>query len=349
MKHIEKLIVLVLILVFILITGIQNYVSSFYNEGEGFEWDTIAKTTKDLPIIFADCDFHHSGYNSGGCEQNIILYGDGNDNSLNCSGSGLGERKDLYPDNFKLLYYSFSENKFFAGSIKLNYDLIQSIGAKMRMAVEKEKNLTQSINFKATIYPKGKVVISMESYIDTSVGEIIIARFQAHPEVHDWSVFKNEDYTGDKITGISKSNSVEIQRTLLMERYNWQLEVLLPKGHKVQRLNVDVYGSKSLDMDTIKNTTIPTYSNFGYMPQALSLSWQRMDTIEFLARFMFDEKEIIHAFHDIDVPNGKQPIKIQIIAKNDTTALQAKLHCGNKNLVLKNLDKEKVYADKMYH
>jgi hypothetical protein len=345
MKHIEKLIVLVLVLIFIFISLIQNYVSSYYNEGEGFEWDGIAHTSIGLPIIFAECNFHHTGFYEYDCDQNTIMYGDSTDYWINCGSSGLDERKDLYPNNFKFLYYSFSENKFFEGHIKLNYDSIQTIGTKMRMAVEKEKNLTQSINFKATVYPKGKIVISMESYIKTSIGEIVIASFQAHPKNCDWSIF---EYRKD-VKGMSETNSVAMQRSLLMERYNWQLEVILPKEHNIKRLNVDVYGNKGDQMDTIKQAKTPTFSNFNYMPQSLSLTWQKKDSIEFIAGFKFDEKEIINAFHNVSTPNGKEQITIQLVAKNDTTMLKAKLHCGNKNFVLKNLDKEKVYSNKIYH
>ena len=220
----------------------------------------------------------------------------------------------------------------------------------MRKAVKlNESGLTESIVFNVKVYPMGKVTVSMKSYIETKIGEIIIANFQAKAEQHDWSVFGNEDYDDDKSRGISKSNSVAIQRALLMEQYNWQLEVLIPKDNKLETLNVDRYGTNGLKMDTIKNTLNPTFSNFGYMPQAISLKWQRSDTIKFLAGFRFDEQELITAFHNIDKPNGKQQITIQVVAKNDTTALQASIRSGVKSFKLKNLNKEKVYSDKVYH
>lgn len=351
MKNIEKIFVLILSVTFLILCYVKNYVFSFYHEGEGFEWDTWAYTSKSLPIMFADCDFHHTGYRKGSFQQNIVLYGDNINNSISCESSGIGEEKNLYPNNLNLLYYSFTEKKFYGGKFKIEYDKIQSVATRLRKAVSngKEKFLRQAINFKATVYPKGKIVVSMESYIKTSIGELIIAEFQASPEVHNWSVFNNENYSGNKITGISTSNSIEIQNALLMERYNWQLEILLPKNHTTKSLDVGVYGNKSLNMDTIRNTKIPSFNNFIYMPQALSLSWQRMDTIEFSAGFKFDEKEIINAFHSIDKQMSEKIITVQIIVKNDTTKLKAVVKGDNKSFELKNLNDEKVYPSKIYN
>lgn len=343
----EAIIIAVLVFTFMLLTYARYYVSSFYNEDQGFEWIAKAQTSKDLPIMFADCDFHHTGYDKGNCESNVMLYGDRTDTDLSCGGSG-DDRRDLYPDSLKLLYYSFSERKFYAAATKLNYDSVLSIAAKMRNEVQlEETKRTESIVFKATVYPMGKVVVSMESYINTSIGEVVVARLQAKPEEHDWSVFSNGGSSDKK--GISQSNSVATQRALLLNKYNWQLEMLLPKDHVLNSLDVALFGNGGLKMDTIKNAETPTFGNFFYMPQELSVSWARKDTIGFYAGFEFDELEMIKAFSAIDTPGGKRPITMQIIAQDDTTALRAVIHGGNKSFKLKNSGSGKIHTERIYH
>jgi hypothetical protein len=346
----EAVIIAVLIFLFILLGIAKNYVSSFYKVGQGFEWEARAQTSNGLPVMFAEVNFHHSGYYGNSCEQNVMLYGDSTDRGIQCGGGGT-ESNDLYPDSLKILYYSFSESKFYAGAIKLNYDSLQTIATKMRKAVqsEEEASRTQSIIFKATVYPMGKVVVTMESYISTAVGEVIIAQFKAKPEEHDWSVFNNGNSSNSNASGVSESTSVATQRALLLNTYNWQVEMLLPKNHSLLSLSVNVFGNKSLEMYTLKKAKLPTFGNFLYMPQDLSVSWQRMDTIEFSSSFEFDEQEIIKAFAAIAEPGSKQPITMQIIAKDDTTGLKAILRGAGKNFTLKNLGSGKVYDQKIYH
>ena len=185
-----------------------------------------------------------------------MLYGDSLNNSVNSGGSGIGDDRQLYPNSLNILYYSFNENKFFEGKFKLDYDKILAVAEKMRKAVKTEKGEgTESIYFRAIVHPNGKIIFSMESYFSTSIGEVVIANFEATPKNYDWSVFCSPDSDDSKIDG--KSNSVAIQRTLLLNRYNWKIQVLLPDECNMGDLKVDVYGNKYLNIDTLKKQKFP--------------------------------------------------------------------------------------------
>lgn len=85
--------------------------------------------------MFAKCDLHYAGNYENGCESNVMLYGDGLHNaaeSISCGSSGIGDEKELYPNIFKVLYYSFNEQKFYGGTFNLDYNKILATAEKMR-------------------------------------------------------------------------------------------------------------------------------------------------------------------------------------------------------------------------
>lgn len=342
----EKIIISVLI--FIILTGVRKYVSSYYNEDKGYEWSSLARTANNLPVMFAKCSLHHTGYYENDCEKNTMLYGDDSHSAISCGITGTDVRNELYPDSLRILYYSFSENKFYGGNFKLDYDKIQAIAEKMRKGVQIERKGSESIIFETKVYPMGKVIVSMESYLETSVEKEIIGRFQAKQENHDWSVFEDHNSNNSNSRSVSKSISVDIQRELLLSEYNWQVDIILPKKCRIKSLDVNVYGNKNLKMDTIKNAKVPTYNNFVYLPQNLYLSWKRKDTIEFSTGFDFDEQEIIKAFKTVDLNGKNLPITMQLIVKDDTTALRAVLQGNGKSIELKNIHPREIRKDKIY-
>lgn len=353
-KYLREISILsVLTIILIIIVVANKYVSSYYRIGEGYEWKASAGTTKDLPIMFAKCDLHYSGNYENGCESNVMLYGDGLHNaveSVSSGSSGIGDEKELYPNIFKILYYSFNEQKFYGGTFNLDYAKILATAEKMRNAVVAQEGTgkTQSINFITKVYPMGKVVVSMESYFDTSIGEVVIGNFQTKPENHDWSVMGSVSL-GDNKT-VSENPSVNIQRALLLHKYNWQIAVVLSKDFDFKSLDVDVYGSKSLAKDTLKNTKIPTFGNFVYLPKDLYLSWKRKDTIEYHTNFEFDEQEIIKSFETIDGKGNNIPITMQLIVKDEKTPIRAILNGNGKSIALKNKDtKAEIRTDKIYN
>ncbi|MBW1657946.1 DUF2931 family protein [Flavobacterium quisquiliarum] len=347
-KHFrEKSIISALIFLFIVIVGAHKYVSYYYHEDKCYEWHANAQTTIGLPVMFAKCSLHHTGHYEKNCDKNTMLYGDNDDRAISCGGSGIGDGKDLYPDNLKILYYSFNENKFYGGTFKLDYNKILSIAEKMRKAVQIEYDLSQNIVFETTVYPKGKVEVSMKSYIKTSVGKAIIGSFQAKPENHDWSVFADSDYANKR--SVSKNTSIAVQRALLLNKYNWKVDIILPAECTIKKLDVDVYGNKYLEMDTLKNSKLPSYGNFVYLPQQLYLNWKRKDTIEFSTELNFDEKEIIKAFETIHTKNDTVPITMKLIVKDDTTAVRAILYNKGKNIELKNIKPSGIWKQKIYH
>lgn len=222
----EILIVSVLVTIFIFLVVANNYARSYYHIGKGYEWTSSASTTNGLPVMIAKSDLHYAGYYENYCDQNVMLYGDESDNSatsLSCGGPGIGGYSELYPNTFQILYYSFNEDKFYGGNFKLDYTKVLAVAEQMRNAVvaQEGSGRTQSIAFKTKVYPMGKVVVSMQSKVSTSVSEIIIGTFQAQPENHDWSVFSssNSDYN----TRVSHNPSVAIQRALLLNKYNWNI------------------------------------------------------------------------------------------------------------------------------
>lgn len=344
----ETAVITVLATIFITIAVARNYVANYYSEGKGYHWSAMASTSVGLPLMFAKCNFHYTGYYDNNCDQSVMLYGDNNDNWVNCGGIGaVGERVELYPNNLEVLYYSFNEKKFYGGKFKLDYNKILSVAEKIRKAVQDQESsiITKSINFQVKAYPKGKVVFSMESYIETQLGEIVIATFQAKPENHDWSVFERRGQSS--VGGIGESNSIEVQRALLLNKYNWQVQIVLPKEFTFSKLNVEVFGDKGFEMDTIKNTKTPTYSNFIYLPKELNITWNRKDTIEFSTNFHFNEEEIIKAFETTS-NNGKLPNIMQLIVKDDTTALRTILQGNGKKIELKDNHPSEIYSHKIY-
>ncbi|MEO8255492.1 MAG: DUF2931 family protein [Flavobacterium sp.] len=343
----EKVIISILLLNFILLFSAKIFVSSFYSEAELFKWDSYSNTTVGLQVIFAQSNFYHTGhYERSDCE-NRMLYGEDSDIAIFSGGSGSGDRKDLYPDNFRILYYSFDEKKFYAGTFKLDYDKILIIAEKIRRAVKLKEDGTERIYFKAKVYPLGKVVVSMGNYSKKSVEDVVLATFYTKQEIHDWSVFTNVLNRSDN-DGVSKSKSVTIQRALFLNKYNWQINILLPKECSIKNVNVITYGDKSFGMDTIYNAKMPSYGNFIYLPHKLYISWQRKDTIRFSTGFNFDENEIIKGFETVDNKDDNLPIIMRIIIKDDSTALRAILSGNGKSIELKNIDRSKIFTYKIY-
>lgn len=117
----------------------------------------------------------------------------------------------------------------------------------------------------------------------------------------------------------------------------------------MKKLNVYTYGNKNLKMDTLKTVQLPTYGNFVYLPKNLYLNWKQKDTIAYAAGFDFDEQEIIKAFSSIDKDGTNIPIKMNLIVKDDTTALRAILIGNGKSIELKNIDPSKIRSEKIYH
>lgn len=342
------MIMAILSAVLMVITAANMYVTSYYNIGKGYQWDGSAQASTGLPIMFAKSYFYYKGYYENDCATKVMLYGDSLNNSVNSGGSGIGDDRQLYPNSLNILYYSFNENKFFEGKFKLDYDKILAVAEKMRKAVKTEKGEgTENIYFRAIVHPNGKIIFSMESYFSTSVGEVVIANFEATPKNYDWSVFCSPDSDDSKIDG--KSNSVAIQRTLLLNRYNWKIQVLLPDECNMGDLKVDVYGNKYLNIDTLKKAKVPTFSNFTFMPQKLSLSWQRKDTIHFVTWLNFNEDEIIKAFKTTNSKISEQPITMSLIVKDDTTAVKAILDGNGKSIELKNMGSSEIHNRKIYH
>lgn len=344
----EILIIAILATVFVIITAAKMYVISYYNIGKGYEWESSAQTSTGLPIMFAKSNFYYKGYYENDCANNAMLYGDSLDIAVNSGSSGIGDDRQLYPNSLSILYYSFNENKFFEGKFKLDYDKISAVAEKMRKAVKTEKGYgTESIYFRAKVHPNGKIVFSMESYLSTSVDEVVIANFQATPKNYDWSAFCSNNSDDNRIDG--KSTSVAIQRALLLNKYNWKIQVLLPRECDIKNLDVDVYGNKYLNMDTLKKAKLPTFDNFIYMPKKLSLSWQRKDTIEFVTWLSFNEEEIIKAFKTTNSKISDQPITMCLIVKDDTTAVKAILYGNGKSIELKNIEPSDIHSETIYH
>jgi hypothetical protein len=335
------------ILLLIAITIGQRYVANYYDEGKGFEWDAYASTSVGMQMMFAKCDFQYTGYYSHRCERSVMLYGDSTDGKISCGGSGIGDDIAMYPNHLEVLYYDFNENKFYGGKYPLDYNKIFSVAEKMRKAVQlTDIGKTESIDFNIKVYPKGKIVLSMESYITTNIGEIVIASFEAKPEKHDWSVFEQRDESS--VGGIGKSNSIEVQRALLLNKYDWQIQMVLPEQYGFKKLDLDIYGNRTLNIETIKSLKMPTFSQLYYLPKNINLDWQRKDTIRFFTVFHFEEKETIQAFEEIS-NKGQLPITMQLIVKDDTTSIRAVLLGNGKSIELKESNPSEIYSDKIYH
>ncbi len=348
-KYIREItVVTVLVLILIATTIARKYVASFYFEGQGFEWQARAETSQNLPLMFAKVDFHHTGFYGNNCDKETMLYGTDDDVIVSCGGNHYDNNSDLYPNNVNILYYSFNENKFYGGKFKLDYNKISQVAEKMRNEVKNTQgdDKTKEIIFYLKVYPNGKIVVSIDSYFgsrsETKSGKIIIATFQAKPENHDWSVFEREDNAS--AGGIGNSNSVEVQRNLLLNKYDWSIEVLLPNDRVLRTLRVDTYGSTSLEMDTIKSEKKPTFSNFKYLPKEIDIDYLNKDTVKDFnlanAYFNFDEQEMIKTFETIS-NNRKNSIKLQLIIKDDTSAVKAILIGNGKSLPIRNTNLER--------
>lgn len=340
-KYIKEIAILVVLFSILIATTISGkYVASFYYEGQGFEWQARAETAANLPLMFAKVDFYHTGFYGNNCDKETMLYGDENDIVVSCGGSAYAENPDLYPNNVNVLYYSFNENKFYGGKFKLDYNKIVKNAEKMRNEVKNTQGDEKSkeIIFYLKVYPNGKVVVTMESYLQTKIGKIIIATFQVKPENHDWSVFE-QNYNSTS-GGIGNSNSVEVQRALLLNKYDWSVEVLLPNDRVFDDLEVETYGNPSLEMDTIKSAKNPTFSNFKYLPKEINVQYLNKDSKRESAYFEFDELEVIKAFETAS-NKSKNAIKLQLIVKDDTSTVKAILIGNGKSIPIKDKDSER--------
>ena len=168
-KYITEISILVVLFAILIASSIaRNYVSDFYYEGQGFEWHARAETSENLPLMFAKVDFHHTGFYGNSCDRATMLYGDENDPIVSCGGSGLSDSRELYPNELELLYYSFSENKFYGCKFKLDYKKLNLVAEKMRNEVinTQGSDKSQSIIFRLKVFPQGKVVVYLDSYFE---------------------------------------------------------------------------------------------------------------------------------------------------------------------------------------
>ena len=304
----NKLLTIILI-VTLIANGIQFY---FFKGSDRFDWSTNVISSKGNKVQVSNCNFKDNYCN---IDKNKILDDGGNEinDSENIS-------KDTFlPDSLYIKWFSYNEQKFYAGNFALPKEIIETKAIQLGM-FPSYNGFHSVLHFIAEVQPKGKVTVWIQKFeennnfkeINNNDTKLKIGTYQAKEIKTTWHIFDDCSETDTK-SDISIAKKV----ALVIERHPYKLEVKLPNGYILHDASFDYFNQNywNLSENDFKEALV-----FNFLPKGFYLEWGNGEK-KFRTQFTFDEDEVLDAFRKES--NKSELVVLELIVNDRNDAIKA--------------------------
>lgn len=256
----------------------------------------------------------------------------------------VGETMKALPVKLAATWFSFAENKFFAGEFLLPYD---SILEKLRTMISQTGTHPTSFWIQVGFGPEGAVSIWVSAEgISEEVGT-----YRAAEVTVDWKAVLDDDQ-------VSRSDFIDqvLHESLTPQQLSELKERGVPRGisdhySKQYRWNLSVVGqiNRMLWLKTL-NGEEEYFDFFGTnirpsrgLPQSLVVYWEDKIGIKFGADIYFDEAEVTAAYKKLSADKIDHPMQLKLDISDNPRVILTSLNDG-KYVILLNKTEVNAYS-----
>ncbi len=304
-----------------------------------YEWFPSESADKRYPMEIVRGDLvYPNGDSIYIPEKKVINNGWGEVGSIHI----VGEDLKPIPERLRIVWFSYTENKFFAIDTPLPYDaLVHAFGNGIVSPITGEK----------TRYDRIIVGLGLDGWVSIWVsGEWLtreIAIFKAEESNVEWATFfddvnmSREAIIGETLTqyiGVEKYKQIQEggvpskRWPLYLKRYQWQLHT--SGSGELQDIRLYYFNGEK-EYYSLTNHKLPLEFSNHSAPKRLDIVWRNALGKKYVAEIYLNENEIFCEFERYLNAEPKATIHFKIELGNRAQSLGLSLGCKNHTGVLK--------------
>jgi len=253
--------------------------------------------------------------------------------------NGLGELLSTHavgddfkpiPDRLSILWFSYTEDKFYEGHFDLPFEKI----SKLFKAGFKSQSFSGHVTYDSIVVglaPEGEISVFL---VEEEILEV--ARFKAEEVERDWKLILNNesilkaDYIKKVLSyepskpdkaALLKENAIpagkwDLYREVYRRQYPWKLKIT---GGVPTIAWLRTYNGENEFFDFSRPSSNRSHRS---IPRLIDLSWTNSKKGEYYAPIVFNQDEIIDAFKKLSFEKGDDEITVEIIIKEKPRSLE---------------------------
>ncbi|GFO70024.1 hypothetical protein GMLC_36030 [Geomonas limicola] len=258
----------------------------------------------------------------------------------------VGKTMKSLPAKLSATWFSFTENKFFAGDFVLPYDTILELC--QTMISPKTGKTPNSYYIRFGFGPEGAVSV----WVSAEGISVEVGNFRAAEVAMDWkTVLDNEEVSRADFIDQILHESLKPQelRDLnehgvppgisdhFSKQYRWNLEVI---GQKNRMLWLKTLNGEEEYFDFVKTSNARTSRG---LPQSLEVYWDDKTGRKFQAVVRFDEAEVTAAYKKLSGEKTDYPMQLKLEISDNPEVIHTSLNDG-KYVILLGKTEVKTYS-----
>lgn len=327
---------LLLILIGVTAVFINQLVKDSYFDKR--DWNMVVnadvKQTKAVQIVSARFwnDKHESDYQELGQYEALSIITEKKDFFIGFD--AYDTEKSLYPNTFQGEWFSFADKTFyhFKGNVPQE---------KIKIFAKKAKSIaSQEVTFCATLLPKGKVVISVGTLIESEdypkkYKLIPIDTLQGNIVQSDWKILKST------VSRLGNVTNLDDYVHIITQKHNWFFILAMPENAQVYGLFIDAFSDEVINAPDYDNIMQPENR---LLPSKFQLQWKTTENESFRTDWRFNGDELLSAFKKLEALSPNEPIKIFFVRDDDVTKYQLSVSNSKETIPLKNAIESEVIS-----
>jgi hypothetical protein len=334
-KSFNRITLIITILVSIILLAVQGRLFM-----DTYEWLPSESAPEKFPMTIIKGDFElNDGSSIYIPSKAFITNGWGKEGSIHC----VGEKFKALPVRLIIVWFSFTEDKFFGGSFDLPKAKISELFKKGQVDLQTGEKFTYSTII-VGMAPEGEISIWLEG----EEGTLEVATFKANEVRGDWkTVLDNPEYSRSEYLSsvledfLSKEQIIELQKNGIPKglfekykvQYSWDIEI---SGSKPLSGWIKTYNGERESLYFRPGETSRTYRS---VPKSVFVEWENKSGKRFQVLITMDETEIFKAYQKISSNKLDHNMKLRLDINEMTNEVDAYLK--DSQFILK-LEKNKI-------